>query len=442
MLWAHKSPQIGERDWAGIRFARVIFLSAPRFSAWPLCDPALAQSGRPGPAPQTAVLQEVVVTAQRQAQSLLSVPMAITASTGQQLERAGIREVADLQFTTPGLVPSDLRLHADLHPRRRQLDLSSAPTRRGDLHRRRAPHLRLDGEDFVNVDRVEVLKGAQGGLYGRNATGGVINIITRQPSTDSFHGDGRISYGEKSTFQAGAFANMPIGDKVALAVGVERDSHDPYVDNLARPNHYTAANFPTGSFLGSPAATAAFFNSGSNPKSGYNDQDFWAFDTKLLVKPVDNFKITIAGDYARKNDSGGTQIFNSTPGFASNVFLPAFFEGFGINFAPTPGFIQGSDGKFTMEKAIPAFADLQDYGGSITMVYSLPQVDLTSITAYRAQQTNFFEQVRRPRRCRCRTSWCATASTMSIRSSGRSRTARGRGTTWPARPISRPASRA
>jgi iron complex outermembrane receptor protein len=248
-------------------------------------------------------------------------------------------------------------------------------------------------QNLVDVDRIEVLKGAQGGLYGRNATGGVLNILTRQPSTDGFHGDAGVSYGEKATLQAGAFANFPINDKWALAVAVERDSAKPYADNLAQPNHYTAANFPAGSFLGSPAQTAAFFNSGSHPQSGYNDQDFWAFSAKVLYKPIDNLKITIAGDYSHKNDSGGTQIYDTTPGFTNNVVLPGVFQGFGINFAPTPGFVQGSDGNFTLEKAVPAFVDLQDYGGSVTMVYSLPNVDLTSITAYRAQQTNFFDEL-------------------------------------------------
>lgn len=345
-------------------------------------------------AQQPATLQEVIVTAQRQAQSLLSVPMAISASTGQQLERAGIREVADLQFTTPGLVPSYSSGYTQIYIRGVGNSIfvgadPSVATFIDDVPRIYGSMV----QNFVNVDRVEVLKGAQGGLYGRNATGGVVNIITRQPSTDGFHGDAKVSYGEKNTFQAGAYVNMPITDKIAWNVGVERDSHDPYVDNLAQPNHYTAANFPNGSFLGSPAATAAFFNSGSKPAKGYNDQDFWAVDSKVLIKPLDNFKITIAGDWARKNDSGGTQIYNSTPGFATNGFLPAFFNSFGIDFAPTPNFVQGSTGKFTNEKAIPAFADLQDYGGSITMVYSLPQVDLTSITAYRAQQTNFFEEL-------------------------------------------------
>jgi iron complex outermembrane receptor protein len=363
----------------------------------------LVAAGRPAAAQQAAgatpanpgnTLQEIVVTAQRRAQSLLSVPLSITASSGQQLQKAGIRELAGLQFTTPGLVPSYSSGYTQIYIRGvgNSIFVGADPSVATFIDD--VPHIWGSMvQNFVNVERVEVLKGAQGGLYGRNATGGVINIITRQPSTDAYHADLRASYGTKSTFQAGAFVNMPINDKMALAISAERDTHDPYADNLATPNHYTAANFPTGSFLGSPAATAAFFNSGAHPQKGYNNQDFWAVDSKLLVQPVDNFKVTIAGDWARKNDSGGNQIFNSTPEFAQNVFLPSFFKSFGLNFAPTPGWLQGSNGPFTMEKGFAAFTKLQDYGGSITAVYSLPNVDLSSITAYRAQQTNFFEEL-------------------------------------------------
>jgi iron complex outermembrane receptor protein len=376
-------------------WGRSLFFASSMAALSAMAGPALAQQARPAaPAAGPATVQEIVVTAQRQAQSLLSVPMAISAATGQQLDKAGAKEVADLQFITPGFVPSYSSGYTQIYIRGIGNSIfvgadPSVATFIDDVPRIWGSMV----QNFVNVDRVEVLKGAQGGLYGRNATGGVVNIITKQPSTDSFHGDGKISYGTKGTFEAAAFANMPVNDKVAVALSAERDTHDPYADNIAQPNHYTAANFPTGSFLGSPAATAATLNSFSHPQAGYNDQDFWAVDAKVLIKPVDNFKVTLAGDWSRKNDSGGTQIYNTTPGFATNAFLPGFFQEFGINFAPTPNFFQGSNGNFTMEKAVAAFANLQDYGGSATMVYSLPNVDLTSITAYRAQQTNFFEEL-------------------------------------------------
>jgi iron complex outermembrane receptor protein len=373
--------------------ARTLFVSTSVVGLAAIAAPAMAQQAGGAASNNTATVQEIVVTAQRQAQSLLSVPMAISAQTGQQLAKAGISQVADLQFTTPGLVPSYSSGYTQIYIRGvgNSIFVGADPSVATFIDD--VPHIWGSMvQNFVNVERVEVLKGAQGGLYGRNATGGVINIITRQPSTDGYHGEGKVSYGDRGTFSAAAFANMPINDKVAVAISAERDTHDPYVKNIAPPNAYTAANFPNGSFLGSPAATAATLNSASQPQRGYNDQDFWAVDGKVLIKPVDNFKVTLAADWARKWDSGGNQIFNSTPA-AGNTFLPALFQGFGIAPFVANNLIKGSDGVFTMEKAIPAFTHLQDYGGSATMVYSLPNVDLTSITAYRLQQTNFFEEL-------------------------------------------------
>jgi iron complex outermembrane receptor protein len=377
---------------------RSLFVASSTAALTGLASPALAaQPAAGGP----ATVSEIVVTAQRQSQSLLSVPMAISAQTGAQLRDSGVRQVSDLQFVTPGFVPSYSSGYTQIYIRGigNSIFVGADPSVATFIDD--VPHIWGSMvQNFVNVERVEVLKGAQGGLYGRNATGGVVNIITRQPSTDAYHADAKISYGEKATFQAGAFANLPINDKVAVAISAERDSHDPYIKNIAQPNHYQASNFPTGVDFSaeggptlSPAQAAGLFNSFSKPQKGYNDQDFWAVDAKVLIKPVDNFKVTIAGDWARKEDSGGNQIYNSTP-VQGTAFLPIVgFAPLGINFVPQPGFIQGSDGNFTMEKAIPAFTNLQDYGGSITMVYSLPNVDLTSITAYRAQQTNFFEEL-------------------------------------------------
>ena len=103
-------------------------------------------------------------------------------------------------------------------------------------------------DNFINVERVEVLKGAQGGLYGRNATGGVVNIITRQPD-DKLAMRARVSIGEYSSIDASAFVNVPLGEKVAISLSGNRRSRDPYLKNIAVANPYPAG---TTSFFGNP----------------------------------------------------------------------------------------------------------------------------------------------------------------------------------------------
>jgi iron complex outermembrane receptor protein len=245
---------------------------------------------------------------------------------------------------------------------------------------------------LLDLERIELLKGAQGGLYGRNATGGVLNIITKQPNTDEFSGNVLASYGEKNTLQLAGYVNVPINDKVAFNVSAERDKHDGYVKNVAQPNPYTAAMFPSGSFLGTSQQTANFFNSGVNPLSSYGSEDIWSVKTKLLLKPSDNLKITIAYDYNNEDDTNGAQLYNSTPA-SGLAAIQNLFNAFGITTNFPAGFLQQPLSKFTTSRADTSQIKNRDWSVSGTAVLSLPGVDLTSISAYRYQRTHFFEDI-------------------------------------------------
>ena len=229
--------------------AAVSSIAAPAFAQSQPTAGAAASSSNSG-------IQEIVVTAQRRQESVLDVPIAIQANSAVQLQNAGINQITDLQFITPGYTCRRFqRLHPDLHPRHRQCDLRRRRPECRDLHRRRAADLRLDGQQLRRRrTRVEVLKGAQGGLYGRNATGGVVNIITRQPSTD---GDRRRRQADRRATPRStreAYINVPINKMLAISIAGERRYSHPYFANIAPSNPYSAANFPTGSLLGYPGA--------------------------------------------------------------------------------------------------------------------------------------------------------------------------------------------
>ena len=241
-------------------------------------------------------------------------------------------------------------------------------------------------DSLADVERVEILKGAQGGLYGRNATGGVINIITRQPSTEAFKGELLASYGEKDTRRLGGYVNVPLGDHLAWSLSAERDTHDPYVDNLAPAAPYSAANFPDGSFVGTAQQTADFFNAAQQPSQAFT-QDFWAAHSKLLFRPRDDFSFTLAGSYAKKDDNSSGQFFNATPEFGQSV-LVGFFNSLGINAQLPPGFLQGPSGKWTTRFGTESYIRMRDYGVSGTAIWAAPNFDLTSITAYRNLKTS------------------------------------------------------
>jgi iron complex outermembrane receptor protein len=348
--------------------------------------PALGQQSDSGG------LAEIVVTAQRQEQSVLSVSESVQAVSEEQLRNIGIRDLTNLQFVVPGYLPSMGSGYTQIFIRGIGNSVfvgadPSVATYIDDVPRIYGSMV----NQLIDVDRVEVLKGAQGGLYGRNATGGVVNVVTRQPQTNSLTASGLIDYGELNTLRAAGYANIPLTDKMAMSFSVERDSHDPYVRNISQDRTpYTAAMFPGGSLLGTAQQTADYFNTGLQPSNGYDDQSFWAVDGKLLIRPADDFKITVSADYAMKTDSEGGQLYQTIPE-NNQATLTGLLDLFtGANAQLPPGFLKSNDGNFTTSMGLPTPVNLIDYGTSATLVWNLPDVDLTSISAYRHQSTFYF----------------------------------------------------
>jgi iron complex outermembrane receptor protein len=375
--------------------SRVHLLAASLLTLPTLIAPALAQQAPPPAAGQSDALEEIVVTAQRREESVMQVSDSVQAFSGNQLQQAGITQLTDLQYITPGYLPTEGSGYTQIFIRGVGNSIyvgadPSVATYIDDVPRIYGTMV----NNLIDVERIEVLKGAQGGLYGRNATGGVVNIVTRQPDTETFAANGLIDYGDYNTFRGAGYLNIPLAPMVALSMSVERDSHNDYIRNVSlNRNPYTAAMFPGGSVLGTGADTAAFFNSGVNPPEGYADGSFTASDAKLLIKFSDTFKLTIAGDDSIKTDSDGGQLYQTSP--ANNqATLTGLIDAFtGANAQLPPGFLVGSGGKFTVSAGLPAIVNLIDNGISATAVWNAPGVDLTSISAYRHQFSNFFQEL-------------------------------------------------
>jgi len=355
-----------------------------------LTNPALAQSsGQQGQeSAQGEGIQDIVVTAQRRAETALSVPLSIQVASGEQLENIGVKDLTGLQFTTPGYLPVTNSGFTQIFIRGIGNSIfvgadPSVATFIDDVPR-------LFGsmaDNLVDVERVEILKGAQGGLYGRNATGGVVNIITRSPKLDAFSGEARISYGEKQTFRGSASLNLPLGKTMALSIAGERASHDPYIKNIARKNPYSAAMFPNGSTqFGTPQQTADFFNAGVTPRN-LNDQNFWAVRGKLLWEPADNFKLVLAADYYNKRDANGQGSANFTPTITQNA-VAGLFRSIGITTAFPADFFQ-TPGKFEVSSGADIRVYIKEYGVSATATLNTETFDFTWISAYRHQSTLF-----------------------------------------------------
>ena len=202
-------------------------------SALAAAAPAWAQS-----APNEGnTLSEVVVTTQRRSERLRDVPISVVATSGEQLEKAGVANVKELSFAVPGVKIDQTSNY--VQPAIRGIssvvvgpstDAPVAMYLDGVVQ----PNQIANHFDFADIDRIEVAKGPQGTLFGRNATGGAISIFTKAPS---FTPTGTISvgYGNKNHVTAKGFVSGPlIGDVLAGSLSAYYENHNGYDYDIAR----------------------------------------------------------------------------------------------------------------------------------------------------------------------------------------------------------------
>jgi iron complex outermembrane receptor protein len=183
-----------------------------------------------------AEIEEVIVTAQRTAESLQDVPIAVTAMTGEMLEEKQVITVSDVQMNAPNVSFTSTNFGSNSFSIRGIGRLVTAST--GDagvsVHTNEiALGPNLSAAEFYDMERVEVLRGPQGTLFGKNATGGVINFVTKMPEMDSTGGFLDVEYGAYQNQRVKGAVNLPIGDTFAIRLAGMQLKRDGYTDNLA-----------------------------------------------------------------------------------------------------------------------------------------------------------------------------------------------------------------
>ncbi len=194
-----------------------------------------AESAEPQTAEEGGVA-EIVVTAQRKAERLQDVPIAITAITTDTLRRNDIRDLSRVEVLTPGF--SFGRSGSDARPairgvRTENVAVSGDPTIGffvDNVYRSRAS---MANEPFIDIARVEVQRGPQGTLYGRNTFGGNIAVASATP-TDELGGGVNLIYGSFDRLSGEAYVNVPVTEGVALRVAGLRETMDGYVKGTTR----------------------------------------------------------------------------------------------------------------------------------------------------------------------------------------------------------------
>jgi outer membrane receptor protein involved in Fe transport len=191
--------------------------------------------------PAYAQIETVVVTAERRAEDIQTVPIAVTALTGADLKARQVTNFRDLQFHVPSVTYTKSNFGGAQFQIRgitTQFGLGAAIAQNFNDIYLEAPGL-VTGE-YYDVARVEVARGPQSTSYGRAATGGAVNVITEKADLNNFAARASIDYGEFNTIKPDAMVNIPIIDgELAVRLAVHADFHDGYDRNAyAGPQIY------------------------------------------------------------------------------------------------------------------------------------------------------------------------------------------------------------
>lgn len=302
----------------------------------------------PVAAPASAAADDIVVTAQKRSESLQRVPIAITAVTTTELQRSGISDIQSLTKLVPNLYLGENLGAARIAIRGVGLE-ALTPGAEGSV----AFH--IDGvyisrpiaalASFYDVKQVEAVRGPQGTLYGRNATGGTINLITAEP-TEELSGYANLTVGNYDLVRAqGAISGAIVPGLLSARIAFQTENHAGYGKNIV-----------TGHDI--------------------DDRDSRAVRGKLLFTPANRLRIEISGDYYHRRDASGGYHFLGAGGFSAP----------GVPVTPT-GIALGGYGPDRIRDLANDYdphQSVEAWGVSGKAIYDITgDISLTSLTAFR-----------------------------------------------------------
>lgn len=322
--------------------ARVALLSTISIASLGIGSMAQAQDSA---AEETAVDEDViVVTATKREQTLEEVPVAVSVTSSAEIERAQVRDLNDLQTLVPSLRVSQLQSSANTNfiirgfgngANNPGIEPSVGVFIDGVYRSRSAAQI----GDLPNLQRVEVLRGPQSTLFGKNASAGVISIVTAAPQFE-FGGSAELSYGNFDAIVAKADVTGPISDTLAFSVAGNYNKRDGYGINLA-------------------------------DGSRTNERNRWGTRGQLLFQPSDTVSFRFIADYD-KIDENCCFVGNVVDGPTGNAVraLGGRINSGGIN-------------TYREYYNFPSTNEIENYGVSLQGDIDFDALKLTSISAYR-----------------------------------------------------------
>lgn len=199
----------------------------------------VAQQSPAGADPASGSLDEVVVTANKREESLQRVGLTVTAISANQLAEQRITSLQDVAAAVPGLAfaptPSNTPIFTLRGIGYNGNSLGAYPAVSIYVDQAPLPFPVMASHSAYDLERIEVLKGPQGTIFGENSTGGAINYIAAKP-TNHFEAGGDISYGNYNAFQENAFVSGPLADNLRARLSVNASNQDGWQYSVTRPN--------------------------------------------------------------------------------------------------------------------------------------------------------------------------------------------------------------
>ncbi len=305
---------------------------------------------------QTAV-EEVIVTANKRQEALIDVPLAVTAIGGTQLKASGVRDLRDMVSLAPSLNAQTPGGDSDSSLRIRGIGtISTNPGLES------AVGVVIDGvvrarsgvamSELGDIERVEVLKGPQGTLYGSNTSAGLINIVTPGPNMDSFEGYAEGTYGNYNWMRGAAAVSGPIGDGVGARLEAILQKRDGLLDEV-------------------------------NTGSDINKMDRAFVRAKVRVDASDTLRFNFIADFTRREEDCCAAVLSRRGPVFPRVEALAAAKGYKNSGAVDPYEREAAltPGRINQE-------DVTDFGFSGQVDWDLGFGQLVSITAYRKWEAN------------------------------------------------------
>ena len=241
----------------------------------------------------------IIVTAQKREERLIDVPISVAALGEEQLEQQQISELRDFVGQVPNLFINNFNARSDT------VRLFIRGIGQNDVTLTQDPSVALyvdgiyvgttigGGFETEDLERIEVLRGPQGTLYGRNATGGAINLISNKPDPDGFAAKASLTYGNYDLWRANLTLNVPLGDTLAVRATGVITNRDGTVEN-------------------------------TGPGPDFGEQDRQAFRGAVRWQPNDAFTLDYAYDYSKNQDTG--TFTQATVGAPASIPISAPFD--------------------------------------------------------------------------------------------------------------------